>query len=79
MSEQMTSIYLPGLSHGRGYTDWGRKTVPEMIDSLRKLAQNQLDTAEAILRAADSETYRRIHVQRDRIVLQQGKDERRNT
>ena len=73
MSEQMTSINLPGR-FGAGYADYGRKTVAEMITALRDRAELMKRDAEAILAAKDGDfyvcTYRGIHVRRDLVVLQ---------
>lgn len=76
MSERLTSIRL--LTHRfAGWAEWGRKTPAEMIAAIRSHAQHQLAEAQAVLAAADEDfyidTYRGVHVQRDREVLQEGK------
>ncbi len=76
MSEKMTSINLPGV-FGSGLADWGEKSVAEMVDQVRAHARHHKEVAEAVLAAADSDfyvsTYRGVHVQRDRRVLQEGR------
>ena len=72
----MTSIDLPG-HFGAGYADYGRRTVAEMIKLIRDHAELAKRDAEAILAAKDTDfyvqTYRGIHVRRDRVVLQEGR------
>jgi|SRR5579859_6148367 len=74
MSERLTSINLPG---GAGYADYGRKTIAEMIALARRHATLAKQEAEEILAAKDSDfhicTYQGVHVQRNRIVLQEGR------
>ena len=76
MSDVLTGISLPNAPFG-GLADWGRKSVPEMIAYYRRYAERLKQEAEAVLNAADSDfyvsTYRGVHVQRDRIVLQEGR------
>lgn len=76
MSERMTSVELLGV-RGSGYADYGRKSVPEMIEQICKRAQWQKEVAEAILAAADIDflikTYRGIYVERNCEILQKGK------
>jgi len=77
MSERMTSIHLPGVSISAGWADYGRKTIDEMIALVRSRAEAMKADAELILAAADSDfrvkTYRGILVQRDCVVLQEGR------
>ena len=76
MSERMTAIDLPGVWDS-GVADYGLKTVPEMLALLRSRAKHMKETAEAILTAKDTDftvqTYVGAHVQRNRKVLQVGK------
>lgn len=76
MSERMTAIFLPG-EYGSGLADRGRKTVPEMIATLRAYAAQQKAAYEAILAASDDdfrvETYVGVHVQRERVIWQKGR------
>lgn len=81
MSERMTGIELRGnKAAGPGLAEWGRKTPTEMIERYRQYARHQLAEAQAILSATDDdfrvETYTGVHVQRNREVLQEGKDSR---
>ena len=75
-SEIMTSINLPGVS-GSGMADYGRKPVAEMIELLRASARDQIAQANAILEAQDTDfrvcTFRGIYVQRDKVILQEGR------
>ncbi len=77
MSERMTSIYV---GSGLGFAEYGRKTVPEMIESIRKHAAHLKKEADEILAAADEdfhvETYVGSIVQRNRKVLQEGRKRR---
>ncbi len=77
MSEIMTCVHLLGLPSGRGFADYGRRSVPEMVAYIRRHAAEMKRDAEAILAADDEDfrvtTYRGILVQRDAKVLQQGK------
>lgn len=72
----MTGITLPGHS-GSGFQDYGRKTVPEMIAALRRIAEHQKAEAEAILAASDDDfrvsTYIGSLVERNREVMQEGR------
>lgn len=76
--KRMTSIGLPGLENGDGLADWDLKTPEEMIAMLRNYAARNKATAEAILAAADEdfrvETYTGVYVQRNRTILQKGRD-----
>mgnify|MGYP006350049633 CR=1 FL=1 len=79
MSERMTRIELRGnKAAGPGLAEWGRKTPAEMIERYRQYARHQLAEAEAVLAATDEEfrveTYTGVHVQRNREVIQDGKD-----
>ncbi len=75
MSERMTNIRLLP-SKDSGWAEWGRKTVPEMIEEYRRHARYMKECAEAVLAAKDEDfyvsTYLGVHVQRNREVLQQG-------
>lgn len=77
MSEQMTSVHLPGMRRGAGVADYGRKSPEEMIAMLRKYAESNLREAAMILAAADGdfrvETYKGVWVQRNREVLREGR------
>lgn len=76
MSERMTSIDIPG-SKNSGIADFGRLTAENMIRQFREYAQRQKEAAEEILAAADDdfrvETYTGVYVQRNREVIQPGK------
>lgn len=76
MGARMTSIHLPGL-FGSGIAEWGRKTPEEMTAALKAYAARQIEHAQAILEAADSdfrvETYTGVNVQRNTDVLQVGR------
>lgn len=65
---------------GQAGAEWGRKTPAEMIERYRQYARHQLAEAQAVLAATDEdfrvETYTGVHVQRNREVLQEGKDDR---
>lgn len=71
----MTAIYLPG-ANGAGYADYGRQSVPDMILLIRNHAIVMRQQADAILAAKDAdfrvESYLGVHVQRDRVILQEG-------
>lgn len=73
--ERMTAINLPG-HFSSGLSQYGRKSVPEMIALIRDHARHQKETAEAILSASDADfhvaTYVGIYVQKRREVLQLG-------
>lgn len=75
MRDRMTSIYLSG-HHASGLSLYGKKTVPEMVDALRKLATHQKAEAEAILAAAPDdfrvETFLGIYARAGLKVLQKG-------
>jgi len=77
MADRMTSIQLPGTSGNSALADYGRKTVPEMVELIRARAQAMKAEAEAILAAADTDfrvaTYVGVYVQRDYVLLQRGK------
>lgn len=79
MSERLTSIKLPGVQSS-GIADWGRKTPEEMITQIRSWAANNKAIADAILAAPDEafqvETYTGVIVQRNKTVLQEGKNDR---
>lgn len=76
MSERMTSISLRGSTHN-GLADWGRKSAEEMIQQFRDHAQLQKQAAEEVLAASDEdfrvETYTGVYVQRNKEVIQPGK------
>ena len=76
MSERVTTICLPGSSDP-GWANYGRKTVPEMIEEFRSHARYMRDRAEEILSAQDAdfqvETHLGLHVRRNIEVLQRGK------
>lgn len=76
MGARMTDIVLRGS--GAGLADWGRKTPDEMIEQIRAYARRQKAEAEAVLSASDEDfrvtTYTGVHVQRNREVLQEGKE-----
>lgn len=76
MSERLTSIWIMD-EDGSGIAEWGRVSVPEMIQKFRLYAERKKREAEMVLNALDSdfriETYRGVHVKRDREVLQEGK------
>lgn len=74
MAERMTAVYLRGgRNTGRGLADYGRVDPKEMIEQLRSKARHDLAAAQAILDADDDdfivETYRGVHVERDRVQL----------
>lgn len=75
MSERLTSINLPGV-FGSGVADYGRKTVPEMIDLVRSYARNQKTIADAILDAPNEafrvQTYIGVNVRKQIETLQLG-------
>ncbi len=75
MSERMTGIQLRTVGHS-GFAEWGLKTVPEMIAVIRQQAAYEMKWAQAVLEAKDEDfyvdTYKGVHVQREREVLQQG-------
>ena len=77
MGERMTSVHLPGMRHGAGVAEYGRKTPAEMVAMLRKYAEANKAEAEQILAATDEEfrveTYTGVWVQRNREVLQEGR------
>ena len=76
MRDLMTSIHLPEQAV-QGYADYGKKTSAEMIAAYRAIAREKKFEAEAILAAVDEDfridTYRGIHAQRDRKIIQEGK------
>ena len=76
MSERMTSIHLPG-QFGCGWAEWGRKSVPEMIEIIRNKARYDLKIATEILNALDDdfriETYLGVHAHKNVQVLQEGR------
>jgi hypothetical protein len=74
MSERMTSINLPG-NYGSGYTDYGHKTVAEMVALIRNHAELMKRDAEAVLAAKDSDFYIFTYSGKNRrnlVVLQEG-------
>lgn len=77
MGERITSVHLPGMRHGAGVADYGRKTPEEMIAMLLQYAEANLAEAKQILAASDAdfrvETYTGVWRQRNREVLQEGK------
>ena len=54
MSDKMTVVQLPGVS-GAGFQNYGERTVPEMIETLRRYARADLERAEKILAAKDED------------------------
>jgi hypothetical protein len=77
MSERMTSIKLPGV-WGAGWAEYGRKEPSEMIAAIRRHAQHEIAWAEKVLAADDADfrvdTYLGPHAQRNREILQEGKE-----
>lgn len=75
MSEQLTTIELPGR-HVVGYSDYGCRTVAEMLALIRQYAEHTKRQAEIILAAKDTDfrvyQHRGVHVRRERVVLQEG-------
>jgi len=53
MSDTLTRITLPGSPGNCGFMDWGRKTVDEMIATIRRNAERDKKEAEAVLAAPD--------------------------
>ena len=80
MSDILTEINLPGTRYKGGFADWGRKTPAEMIAMVRRMAQNDLDSAQACLAALDGDfrvTIVRGSLTRRHIkTLQEGKEAR---
>lgn len=76
MSDRMTSINLPGR-FGSGWSEYGRKTVAEMIALIRDRAELMKRDAEAILTAKDEDffvcTHLGVHSRSDVVVLQKSK------
>jgi hypothetical protein len=77
MAERMTSIVLPGAKASNGYSDWGRKTVPEMIETIRAHAHYQFAAAQEVLAASDAdfkvETHLGVNCWSNIEVLQEGR------
>lgn len=76
MSERLTTIQLPG-EFGCGLADWGRKTVPEMLATIRRSAAHDMERAKKIIDAADDDfriyTHTCVYVERNVEVLQEGR------
>lgn len=77
MSDRMTAVYLPGLSQGSGWAEYGRVNPAEMIKALKRNAAHAKAEAEIILAAPDHEfrveTYVGVHVQKRREIIQEGR------
>lgn len=77
MSERLTSISLPG-SDAAGWVERGRVPAGDMIATYRNLAARQLREAREVLDAPDDAfritTQRGIVVQRDRQIIQPGRE-----
>lgn len=75
-SDRMTSAVLPGV-FGSGLAEYGRLSAPEIIEKARQHARHQLETATAILNAADEdflvETYVGVWKRNKREVIQPGR------
>ena len=54
MSEILTRIMIPGC-HGSGLSEWGRKSVSEMVKSAREYGALLKKHGEELLNAKDSE------------------------
>lgn len=76
MSERITSISVPGLSHGSGLAEWGRVSVPDMIKAIRDYSARLRTQADAIDACKDEdfiiETYIGPYAMKNREVLQAG-------
>lgn len=77
MAERMTSIVLPGAREVNVLSDWDRKTVLEMVETLRAHARYQLAAAREVLAAQDCDfrvgTYLGVHLWSNVEVLQEGR------
>jgi hypothetical protein len=76
MSDRVTSIRLRHC-YDPGITFYGHKTVSEMIALMRHHAEQMKREAEELLAARDEDfyicTYKGVHVQRGRVILQEGR------
>lgn len=76
MSDRMTSITLPGCRDA-GVAERGLQSVAHMIAMYREKARAELEAAQAILAAADSDfrvkTYLGVYVEREPRILQDGR------
>lgn len=74
MTQLWTTITLPGTSFS--FSEQGRKSVAEMIEMITAHAQYQLEQAQAVLSAADSDfcvdQTVGLYVRRHKKVIQEG-------
>lgn len=75
MSERLTAIHLPGVWDS-GIADYGRKSVEDMVEQIRKRALHMRATSNAILEAPNDafmvETYVGVYARKNRDILQRG-------
>lgn len=77
MSERFTTVTLPGLRGGYGWSDRGRVPAREIIAAFRRLAAEDLAAAQAVLAASDDDflvtTEIGVHVRRRQEIIQPGR------